>query len=503
MNAADAARASREELIAENNRLEDALAEQRYRLTWLERQLFGQKSERFVPADDQQTTLALGVESALAAAESTQRITYERKAVSKQAGHSRGAMPSHLPVKDVRLEPEGDAVRGQFIGEEITWEYQYARGSLYVRRYIRPKYSTPDGTGVTIASLPARPIDKGNAGAGLLAHIITQKYLYHMPLDRQRRQFWAEYQVDFAESTLTDWVRESCFWFEPVYVELVRQVRASSYIQADETPIPVLVGDKRGKTHRGYFWVYHAPEQKLTVFSYAKSRSRDGPNDFLKTFTGTLQVDGYTGYNDVLGRADVVWAACMAHVRRKFDEALLSNRQQAAYALEVLKDWFAVEAESREAGLDPEQRRAVRAAQIAPSMEEFHGWLKQQALSVLPKSPLGNAVAYALNQWKGFDAFLTDGRIELSNNRVENHIRPVALGRKNYLFAGSHDAAQRSAIIYSLSATAQMTGIDPHIYFTHLLERLPAANHSDVPDFVPARWKPRYLDDAIKRQEQG
>jgi transposase len=508
MTAADLASTSREQLIdvilsqdATNNRLQEENTELQHRLAWLERQLFGEKSERFVP-NDQQLSLELDEQHRGDSPTSTERITYDRKVRKKQRGHGRGPMPTHLPIKDVTLEPHGDAVDGKHIGDEITWEYKMKRGSLYVQRYIRPKYAGSDSEGVVIAPLPPRPIEKGNAGPSLLAHIIVEKYLYHMPLDRQRRKFKTEYQVDFPESTLCDWVRQSCFWFDSVYDVLVKQVQNSSYIQADETPVPVLTRDKRGKTHRGYFWVYHTPVENITVFVYSKSRARAGPNEFLKDFKGTLQVDGYTGYNEVLSKQRVVWAACMAHVRRNFEDALKSSREEATYALEAMKQWFAVEAESKDAGLDYDQRLAVRKDKIGPSMEQFHIWLKEQVLAVLPKSPLGKAVAYALNQWKGFEPFLNDGRIELSNNWVENKIRPVALGRKNYMFKGSHDAAQRGAMIYSLCATAQMNNIDPYIYFTDILERLPAAKASDIADFTPANWKPLYMNEAIRREQE-
>jgi transposase len=412
-------------------------------------------------------------------------------------------MPTHLPIKDMKLEPQDAAADGQHIGDEISWEYAMKRGSLYVKRYIRPKYARPNGGGITMAPLPPRAIEKGNADASLLAHIIVEKYLYHIPLDRQRRKFWTEYQVKFAESTLCDWVRQSCFWFEPVYRVLVEQVQHSSYIQADETPIPVLTTHAKGKTHRGYYWVYHAVEEKIILFSYSRSRSRHGPNDFLKHFRGTLQVDGYAGYNEVVSRQHVTWAACMAHVRRKFEESLNSSPDEATYALEAMKPWFAVEKESKQAGLDSAQRLAAREEITAPAMNAFHGWLKQQALTALPKSPLGKAVAYALNQWKGFDPFLNDGRIELSNNLVENAIRPVALGRKNYLFKGSHDSAQRGAMIYSLAATIHKYGCDPYLYLKHLLTRLPAAQSGDIHNFTAANWVRLYKDAAIKEEEDG
>jgi transposase len=486
MNAAQANSASREELIAENNRLEAALAEEKYRRSWLERQLFGTKSERFV-ADDTQMRLELGV-AAHTAPVRTQTITYERHTEKKDDGHCRGAMPTNLPVKDIVIEPAEDITGCERIGEEISWRYEMKRGSLYIERTIRPKYVSKAGNGIAIAALPPQAIDKGNAGPGLLAQVITDKYVYALPLDRQRRKYKAEYQVDFSESVMCDWVRRSCFWIEPVYGIAVNKVRKSSYVQADETPIQVLVTDVKGKTHRGYFWVYRAVVEKIVVFVYSPSRSRAGPNEFLKGFKGVLQVDGYAGYNEVLSQSDVIWAACMAHVRRGFDKALPYFKDDATYALKTIKGWFDIEKESKDAGLDYVALLAVRTEKIAPSMKNFHGWLKEKSLTALPQEPLGKAVSYALNQWKGFDPFLTDGRVELSNNGVENDIRPVAVGRKNYLFKGSHDAAQRGAMIYTIVETARNLKLDPYRVVHALLKYLPAAKSSEIASFGPDNW---------------
>ncbi len=481
MTVADLSSAPREKLVDEIIRLQ-------YQLDWYERQMFGSKSERFIPADDSQTSLTLGVEQKASAPAVAQHITYERRDTKKQEGHCRGTMPTNLPVKDIIIEPDEDITGCERIGEDVTWHYEMKRGSLYVERTIRPKYVRKVGTGIAIAVLPAQAIDKGNAGAGLLAQILTDKYVYALPLDRQRRKYRSEYGVEFSESLLCGWVRQSCFWIEPVYNFAVERVKNATYVQADETPIQVLVTDVKGKTHRGYFWVYRAVLENLVVFVYSPSRSRAGPNEFLKDFKGVLQVDGYAGYNEVLAHKEVRWAACMAHVRRGFDKALPYFHSDASYALKVIKGWFDIEKESKETGLDHAARLAQRTEKIAPSMDAFHKWLKQTSLTTLPKEPLGKAVAYALNQWEGFKPFLSDGRVELSNNGVENDIRPVAIGRKNYLFKGSHDAAQRGAMIYSLVETARALGLDPYAVIYALLKKLPSAKTSEMDSFKPHNW---------------
>lgn len=470
-------------LLAEH---EKVLAE----LSWLKRQMFGQKSERFIP-DVQQLGFALGVAQKPVVV-STQSIQYKRQSVQqKPEGHGRGLMPTHLPIEDVVIEPLEDVTGLERIGEEVSWEYDYEPGCLKIKRYRRPKYVRRGETedAVLMAALPPRPIEKGNAGPGLMARVVVDKYLYHLPLDRQRRKFAVEDGVEIAESTLCDMVRQTAFWIGPLYTRLVGEVLSASYLQADETPIPVQVRTTKRKTHRGFFWVYRDPLTKVVIFDYRKGRGREGPTEMLKEFSGVLQVDGYEGYNQVIAQRGLVRAACMAHVRRKFEQAMESDSKRGEQALSAISAWFEEESRAKEAGLDFAQRLAMRREQVVSSMDAFQDWLKTEGANVLPKSPMGMAIAYALNQWPGFVPFMTDGRIEFSNNLIENAIRPVALGRKNYLFMGSHEAAQRTAVIYSLIATATAFKIDPFRYFKDLLTRLPAAKNTDIDKFLPQNWK--------------
>lgn len=461
-----------------------------HELQWLKRQIFGQKSERFIPNEAQ---LGLGLDVPENQPPATkERVQYDRtKPAKKQAGHGRGTMPTNLPIEDIVIEPQEDVTGLEQIGQEESWELEYEPGRLKVVRYLRPKY-VRKGEGsddILIGVLPPRPIEKGNSGPGLMARVVTDKFLYHLPLDRQRKRFQVEDGVEIAESTLCDIVRRTAFWIEPIYRVFVEKIRSASYLQADETPIPVLVKEKKGKTHQGYFWVYYDPLGDLVVFDYRKGRSRDGPSEMLQGFKGVLQVDGYAGYNEILSKSDIRWASCMAHVRRKFEQAKDSDPERAEHALKTIGTWFTVEAEAKEAEAGFDQRLALRQQRTVPSMQDFHSWMKQEHTLVLPKSPMGGAISYALNQWPGFEPFMTDGRIELSNNFVENAIRPVTLGRKNYLFKGSHNAAGRAAMIYSLFATATKHKIDSFAYLKDLLKRLPAAKNTEIENFIPQNWK--------------
>jgi transposase len=489
--------ASRQELTDIILSLQSTVEELKFQIDWFKRQIFGAKSERFIPSDDLQAALELNIvdKSEIDTIAEPITVTYKRDSKTSKAdlkpGHGRGCMPTHLPIKDVTVEPEGDLNGMVKIGEEVSWYYEMEQpGSLHVVRIIRPKYVRPKEDGVIIGKLPAMPVEKGNAGPGLITQIIIDKYVYHLPLDRQRKKFKNEYDVDFSESWFSDNVKNGTFWLEAPYNAHVKKLLTSSYLQADETPIQVLTKDQRGKTHRGYFWVYHDPIQKIVVFDYRKSRSKDGPSEFLKNFKGTLQVDGYEGYGEIITRNNLTHAACMDHVRRRFEKSLDYDNKRAAYAIDTMRAWYNVEREAKENGLSQADRFAMRVEKTVPSMEAFKEWMLAQVQLVLPKSLIGNALSYALNQWPFFTPFMTDPRIELSNILIENAIRPVALGRKNFLFAGSHEAAKWPAVIYSLVATAKWHGYDSFVYFKELLSELPKSTTKDIEKYLFPNWNP-------------
>ena len=455
-------------------------------LAWFKRNVFGKKSEKFIP-NEQQQSLDLGIEPVEVSLEK-EHIEYDRtKPVRKKGGHGRGEMPTHLPFKDTVIEPEEDLEDYRKIGEDVTWELEYEPGSLFVHRYIRPKYVKKTDDSIISAALPARPIEKGNFGPGIMSNITIEKYLYHMPLYRQGQRFKQHYAVVIPESTLSDIIKHTGFWLDIVFEAAKKELLTCSYIMADETPIPVMIKATRKKLKRCFYWVYYDPLNKITIFEYRKGRGREGPNDFLREYkSGILQIDGYTGYNDVVDKPDICRAACMAHVRRKFESALDYNRQKAEYALNCIGSWFKIEAEAAKRNLSYEDRLIARKeAGLAKSFNEFKEWMQSQCEEEIPSSPLRKACQYAIGQWKGFESYLTDGRVELSNNLVENAIRPVAIGRKNYLFKGSENSAQRGAVIYSIISMAKQHGLDPFMYIRMLLEKLPQEKSSNISKYLP------------------
>lgn len=277
----------------------------------------------------------------------------------------------------------------------------------------------------------------------------------------------------------------------PLYETQRQFIQASSYLMADETPIPVLDRLQAGKTHLGYHWVYHDPVAKLVLFDYRPGRSRAGPNDLLKNFRGYLQIDGYAGYDEVIAQPNVMAVGCFAHARRYFDQAQDSDRERAAWMLSKIQALYLIERQAREAALSFDQRYALRQQQAQPILREIKTWLDQQCTQVLPKSAIGKAIGYMLGQWSKLEKYISDGRLEIDNNLVENAIRPVALGRKNYLFAGSHHGAQRAAIIYTLVATAKRHGVEPLAYLKDVLTRLPDYPFNRVAELLPQSWQPR------------
>lgn len=285
-------------------------------------------------------------------------------------------------------------------------------------------------------------------------------------------------------TTVIGWINATCELLPPLYDELKKDVLSQNYIQADETPIPVLDKDKKKSTHQGYYWVYHAPEIKMVLFDYRPGRGRDGPKEILKDFSGHLQTDGYAGY-EIFDTEGIVLHHCMAHARRKFEQALDNDKTRAEYVLAQLQKLYAIERKARQENYSPEQRYELRQRESSEILDTIGHWLKENIISVVPKSKIGEAMAYTLSRWERLCLYAADGKLEIDNNLVENVIRPVALGRKNYLFAGSHEAAQRAAMIYSFMGTCKLRGVEPLAWLTETLRKLPDHKANQLRDLLP------------------
>jgi transposase len=484
----------REQLRQAENELaekHEALMQKLHELAELKRLLFGAKSERFVTSDQDSGQLTLfdgqsSVKEVAGQIVATPMVKAHQRRV--KAKPKREALPAHLPREVIVLEPEQDTTGLKKIGEEVTETLDYQPAKLRVIRRVRPKYVDPvnEDNGVLIAPLPARPIDKCLAEPSLLAQVVIDKYMDHLPLHRQIQRFSRE-GITIPSSTLGDWVSGVARLLTPLAKALLVQILQSTYVQVDESTIQVQDGRKKGKTHRGYMWYYHSPEKRLLYLDYRPTRSREGPSLILQNYKGALQSDAYTVYEDYIDLLpDISTYRCMAHARRKFERALQSDPVAAAHAMGLFQQLYAIEREARLMEAGPTKRQELRQQKARPVLDELKTWMDDQV--VLPKSPLGQALHYSLVRWDKLSAYTQDGRIEIDNNLIENAIRPLALGRKNYLFAGSHDAAQRSAVLYSLLGTCKLHGVNPYDWLVDVLERVATHPINRVNELLPQHW---------------
>lgn len=457
----------------------------------LKRMLFGQKRERFTAPG--QTALPFEPSPAQEAKQQetlTEKITYTRKKQSRATHKGRLPLPDHLPVEVVEIHPEGDLSGMVCIGTEVTEELELAPARFYIKRYIRYKYAPKDKSidGVCIGALPERVIDKGIPGPSLLATILTDKYVDHLPLYRQRQRFLRE-DIPIAASTLDGWAAQGMDRLKILWEHLLEDTKVQGYLQADETPIKVLDSRKKGACHQGYYWVYHSPITRTVLFDYQPTRGAPAPQRILEDFKGYLQTDGYGVYQKIGAREEVVHLACWAHARREFERALDNDRERAETALNYIQGLYAVERQARQENLTSAQRKELRLEHSLPTVNQMGKWISGELKNVLPKSPIGKAMTYSLARWDALSGYLYDGLLEIDNNGVENAIRPVALGRKNYLFAGSHTGARRAGMIYSLLGTCKMHGVNPQQWLSHVLQNILSTKYNEIRSLYPQNFK--------------
>ncbi|SDA97503.1 Transposase [Algoriphagus alkaliphilus] len=456
-----------------------------------QKMLFGQKRERFESPDQLSLPFETPAEvQQVLQEELTQKVEYvRRKSGTSHPGRTK--LPEHLPVEEIELFPDGNLEEMTCIGKEITEELDYVPAKFIIRRYIRYKYASKVQEAkfpVVIAALPSRLIDKSSVGTGLLASILTDKYVDHLPLYRQLQRFKRE-NIPIASSTLDGWVRQGLERLEILYDWLVKDTCGKGYLQADETTIKVLDSTKKKETHLGYYWVYHNPVDGTVMFAYNPGRNKEVPKKLLAGFKGYLQTDGYAGYEQYGKQAGVTHLCCWAHARREFFEARANDATRAELALVFIGKLYQIEAHCRENGLSPKERKEYRLVHAFPVLEAFSKWLQENYAQVLPKSTIGKAMAYTMTRWDQLSNYLMDGVLEIDNNPVENKIRPVALGRKNYLFAGSHDAAQRAAMIYSFFAMCKTEEVNPQHWLKYVFDNIMDTNIQKIHELLPKNYK--------------
>lgn len=415
-----------------------------------------------------------------------QQISYHRKKNNKKReDFSKLEFATDLPREVVVIEPADKTEDMVQIGQEETEVLAIRPEQFYVKKIIRPKYAKANKEGVIIAELPARIIPSGKVDESFLVALLIDKYVDHMPIYRQLKKY-ERLGIKLNDSTVGDWIAKSINYLEILYDTLKQKIRNANYLQADETTMKVLDKEKKGKTHLGYYWVYHSPLEKVCLFDYHPSRGQIAPSTFLQGYKGVLQTDGYSVY-DALAKNEniIILAGCMAHARRNFFEAQQNNKELAQWMLNKIQELYQIERQAKEEHLSIAERLEIRKEKSISILNEMKLWLDEQIIKVTPKSPIGQAINYMKARWEKLILFTEIAELEIDNNLVENAIRPVALGRKNYLFAGSHEAAKRGAIIYSLFACCKMNNINPNHWLEETLRKIPETKSSQLENLLP------------------
>jgi len=480
-----------EHSLKENAQLREQISELKFQLAQLRRTIFGRKSERFVPQDPSQLRLDFDMGEEVVPTPESEEITYSRivKKKSTAKPNVRMAIPEHLPRVTEIIEPENLPEGSKRIGEEVTEVLEITPAKIYVRRIVRPKYALPEETGISIAYLPSLPLPRSNAGASLITWLIVNKYVDHLPFYRQV-QILKRDNINLAESTINDWFKATADLLEPLYKEIWKQIKATDHLFVDETTIPVQSVDKPGGTIKGYHWIFRGIDPNLILFYYNQgSRGYHILHEVLPGFKGAVQCDAYGAYSELDNVKGIITIGCWAHVRRKFDQALSNDSEQATYALTKIKELYAIERKATENNLNPDEIKELREKESLPILKEFEEWLWETSQKVLPKSPIGKAIAYTYSIYRRLMRYTLDGRYRIDNNLAENGVRPLALGRKNYLFCGNHQAAERTAIIYSLLGSCKVNNVNPQEWLTDVLNRIQDHNIQKLDELLPNKWK--------------
>jgi transposase len=474
--------------LVESLQLENKLLYQKIQL--LMGRMFGRKSEKL---NDAQLELILG-ELGIKPKDKDDDPPPSGPKPGKRRGKRKPRMPEDLPTEEIVIEPDdvkASPENYQRIGQEVCEELDVVLPKYFRRRIIRPKYKSKVDRDMPpiIAPLPGRIIEGGYASPGIVADITIKKYQDHLPLYRQEQILKHRFGIDLSRQVMDEWIKAAADWLSPIYRLLRSNLESRNYLQVDETPVKYCDKDGPPGSRQGYFWVYHDPWTKEVFYEWQKGRGAKCLEGVLGNFSGTVQCDGYSAYvSYTKDKTHIELAGCWAHARRKFFDARLQEPAVAGWFLKQIGYLYQLESDLRTLNATAADRQRARERSCGWTLRLFRKALEAKMATYLPKSPMREAIHYALAHWKELTQYAGNGFVDIDNNGVENAIRPTALGKKNWLFIGHPEAGDRSAIIYTIIENCKNIGINPHEYIKDVLTRLPSMKNHQVEQLLPVNW---------------
>ncbi len=462
-----------------------------YQLEKLQRMLFGKKAERFVSAPYDGPNLFSCLET-----EQPPQVQAEPVAVTHVPAHNRKKtnqkgktllekLPSDISVDETVLEPSEKSEQSVYMGAEIQRKLAYKPGKFYIKQLNRPKYVDRQTGKIYIAVKPNEAIERCEADTSLIVDVVVSKFVDHIPEYRKQQQYKRD-GVVIPSSTMNDWTHRTAEYLKPVAEAIKQAIVGTKYVQVDESTIKVMQKDK---TKIGYMWVINSPQLRMSYFDFYEGRGSNIPKLMLENYEGDLQSDGYNAY-EVLEKvnSNMNYFNCWAHARRKFEDSLNYNKELSDIVLTKIQKLYKVEQRCRDENLNDDERKSKRQEMSKPILQELKEYLDHQALVQISGTPISKAIGYTLNRWAKLIAYVDHGHIEIDNNLVENAIRPLALGRKNYLFAGSKNAAKNIGIYYTIFSSCKALHINPTTYLMWVLKELPNQTIKDIAKFTPEAY---------------
>jgi transposase len=472
--------------------LEIEIAKLKSELIAFKRHVFGKKSERYLssgitlPGQQVFDPTVFGVSLSndptkkdIPTAEENKKVT--KKPVRKELDESK------FEVITEDVQPDVDITGLKYMGVEVSTHLVLVDAKIVIKKIKRYKYVNSTTGEIVMAEMPFRPFAKSQVSSSIVSEVLVQKYVDGMPIYRQQ-QGWMRLGVDFPYSSLSDMQRSGYELISPLFKAFINEVRKTNYLQLDESPFKVLTSEKKGASHIGYQWVYLDPVRSLVLYDYQPGRSAKYPDEMLKDFKGIIQTDGYTGYNRVADKEGVDQIYCLAHARRYFEKALSNHQEPASYFLEEVRKVYAIERQIRDNDIIGENKVSYRQKFAMPILQNLQQWLKDQLPDITPKSTFGKAVLYSSERWEGLMAYCNFAHAQIDNNPVERSIRPMVIGRKNYLFTKTDESAKRIACFYSFFITCRLHNVNPKAWIEDVLNKIEIIKPSEYHTLFPQNW---------------